>query len=810
MQKNSKKIVIFYSSIGNGHFAAAQAIRQEILQQDASARVLLQDIRAFMGSAWRKIDERLFWFVAKHLPESFDTLFRTMQARGSRVPSLSLLPNDYPEEKVLAFLQSQAPDAVISTHYGAAQVLGTLRERELLADVRIGWLHTDFFEGYFPRISKRIDRTFLGHVELEARWLAAGVPPEKVTTSGMPVCIPEKKPGAREETLLDLGLAADLPMLLLTGGKEGAGDFCAVVESVARECQRAVQIIVVCGANENLQTQLAALDGNLPPYMTLKTFGWLSHDEMLSLMSASDLLITKAGGMTPSEAFAIGTPTILLDVVSGHERENAAVFVRFGLAKLASAPGEVGGMAEAFLCNPRLSAAMLEAQRNFRESIHISRIAQFALDNSIVPLHLPADFGAENGAPVQDIGKALEGIAEADHASVELLLSYSTARSPQRIVRENPFGHLAIRIEDVVYSTNHLATPEADPNFLQHLSLADYLYGVLPPSTSQVHTNTYGMAYGRETLGLCVSGVSPGDIAAMVDEANRIEEQFQDGSLHWTRKGFNCADMVERMLEAGGYHMNAPLDWLGLPSMPLDTFERAQAVFEETSGLHLDLVAYRQVPGAQAAYQFSRFPLSIGRPLRSVARVLNTASQDRLEMTVNRQVTAYFGDPRLSIDQLLPRPSGKGRTVTEGPRLELALIADLRRLLSIYAKLPLAKLPLKEMERLAQLPAAHEIERLIDYSQEFARLAKERAEELHLYSHGKRLRALFDSLLVDYERLGSQNLQTQYLRAYLRQLQRFHVEVTRELSCLGVARSRRTAALSRSLRRYARRLGLHR
>jgi hypothetical protein len=120
MQKNSKKIVIFYSSIGNGHIVAAQAIQQEILRQDASARVLLQDIRLFMSPAWRKIDERLFWFIAKHLPESFDTLFLTMQARGSSVPSLSLLPNDYPEEKVLAFLESQAPDAILATHYGAA------------------------------------------------------------------------------------------------------------------------------------------------------------------------------------------------------------------------------------------------------------------------------------------------------------------------------------------------------------------------------------------------------------------------------------------------------------------------------------------------------------------------------------------------------------------------------------------------------------------------------------------------------------------------------------------------------------------
>jgi hypothetical protein len=124
-------------------------------------------------------------------------------------------------------------------------VLGTLRERELLAEIRIGWLHTDFFEGYFPRISKRIDLTFLGHPELETRWRAAGVPPEKVTTSGMPVQISEGELGTREDALRAFGLATDLPTILLTGGKEGTGDYCAVVESIARDCHRRGQIIAV-------------------------------------------------------------------------------------------------------------------------------------------------------------------------------------------------------------------------------------------------------------------------------------------------------------------------------------------------------------------------------------------------------------------------------------------------------------------------------------------------------------------------------------------------------------------------------------
>ncbi|HCG38717.1 MAG TPA: UDP-N-acetylglucosamine--LPS N-acetylglucosamine transferase, partial [Pseudomonas sp.] len=300
------KVVIFYSSIGYGHISAAQSIQDEIRRQSPATRVLMQDIRTFMHPVWRRVDERLYWFVANHLPECFESLFRTMQARGSRVASLSMLPNDYPEESVSAYLTAQRPDAVLASHYGAAQVLGTLREKGLLSDTRIGWLHTDFFEGYFPRISKRIDRTFLAHPELETRWLAAGVPADKVVTSGMPVRIPAASADARRATLQGLGLSADVPTLLLTGGKEGAGDYLGVVESIVRRCPGRLQIIAVCGTNTRQYEALADLRERLPDTVTLKPLGLLPRSEMASCMAATDILVTKAGGMTPAEAFALG------------------------------------------------------------------------------------------------------------------------------------------------------------------------------------------------------------------------------------------------------------------------------------------------------------------------------------------------------------------------------------------------------------------------------------------------------------------------------------------------------------------------
>lgn len=763
-----KTVVIFYSSIGYGHISAARAIQDEIQRESPDTRILLQDIRAFMHPVWRRVDERLYWFVAGHLPESFDHLFHSMQARGNQVAALSSLPNDYPEAKVLDYLTAQMPDAVLATHYGAAQVLGTLRQQGRLSGVRIGWLHTDFFEGYFPRISQRIDRTFLAHPELEARWLAAGVPADKLVTSGMPVQVVPAAPDQRERTLAGLGLAPDVPTLLLTGGKEGAGDYRAVIEGIVHDWPQAVQVIAVCGTNARQKAALAELQATLPGRVRLEVLGLVPRGDMGNFMRAADVLLTKAGGMTPAEAFVTGVPTVLLDVIAGHERENAALFVRQGLAELAATPGEAGVRVARLLSDAGRRAGMLQAQREFRERTDIASIARFALDDSFVPAQPLPDYGVEEGTPALGADAALAQLDAQAPAELELLLSYATSRTPQRVVLENPFGHLAIRIDSTVYSANYIAEPGVDHSLLQHLSLADYLYGTDRPSHSQVHTNTYGMAYGRETLGLRVRGVTPERRAAMVAEAQRIDDEFREGRLRWHRSEFNCADVVARILAAGAYACPTWIDRARLPRMPLDLFERLRARLETDASLDDELVAYRLLTGTRASYRFSRFPLSLGQPLRSMARALGNESGDPLEQAVTKQVTGYFGDRRLYVEDL--------RTADAASGLEQALLADLRRLLAVYARLPLGAI-----ERLRGLAAAQQFQRLVDRGLELARMATEHAEDEGANPPlALRLRTVLGQLVEDYGHVRPQRLEARHVRAYLARLQVFESALGRE------------------------------
>lgn len=673
-----RKILIFYSSIGNGHISAAETIRKKLLLRSPSDVVVLKDIRDFMNPAWEPVDEKLYWFVANNLPQSFDALFSSFTDSGSRALSLSRISGSYSVEAVGAFVEREAPDAIVSTHYGAAQLLGGLRERGQLTITPIGWVHTDYFESYFPRISQRIDRTFLAHPELAERWIEAGVAAEKVAVTGMPVDVPGLDRSELRRDLAALNLSSGVFTVMVMTGRNGVGDHQAMVESLTAELGAPLQIVVACGTNEAQRRRLAKLSARLPASVTLLPLGLVPHDRAVRLIGAADLLVTKPGGLTPSEAFCLGTPTVVLDVIGGHERHNADRFVRWNLAASAPDAASLGRTAAALVANGDRLAAMRAAQAGYGRRVDLDPIVDFALGGRALVAEPPYTFGRENGVAAAGIDAALRRMDSHAPADVELLLSYSTARTPQRIVLENPFGHIAIRIGGTVYSANHKAIRSTDPTLMQHIPLADYLYGIVPPSPSQLHTNTYGMAYGRETVALRIAGVAPDRMLAMQGEIAMIEREFASGRLAWDKRTSNCADLVTRILAAGGWGMDIASRPLGLPSMPLDVFEAADAALTRDPALSTAIVAYRQVSGTRADYRHCRFPLSLYQPVRSLSHVIRNDGEDTLEGRIGCQVTSLHGGEALFVETLAPPEAERAVAERAVRSIERAMVADIR------------------------------------------------------------------------------------------------------------------------------------
>jgi 1,2-diacylglycerol 3-beta-galactosyltransferase len=187
----------------------------------------------------------------------------------------------------------------------------------------------------FPKrfwIEPGIDRVVVGTDEAREQAVALGLPPERVSrVSGMmlhPRFYRAGGPEARERVRAERGLGAqDFAVTLLYGGK-GSPEMAPLAEQLLAS-DPAWRVIAICGDNPGLLARLAPLEASSGG--RLRSFGFT--DRVAELMAASDVLASKPGPGSLSEAFHQRVPVVV--VRNRHtipqERFNTAFVSRHGL-----------------------------------------------------------------------------------------------------------------------------------------------------------------------------------------------------------------------------------------------------------------------------------------------------------------------------------------------------------------------------------------------------------------------------------------------------------------------------------------------
>ncbi len=195
--------------------------------------------------------------------------------------------------------------------------------------------------------------------EARRRALACGLPAERILVTGLPVN-PRFVAAAHKDPLAArrrLGLDPDLPVVLLVGGAEGMGPFHRLCKTVATSGAQA-QLVMIAGRNERLRARLTAETWHLP--VQVKGFVHNMHE----WMRAADLLVTKAGPSTISEALVMGLPIVLSDALPGQEQPNVDYVVQAGAGVWAPTPRRAATAVRDLLSpgNPSLAQMAARAQ----------------------------------------------------------------------------------------------------------------------------------------------------------------------------------------------------------------------------------------------------------------------------------------------------------------------------------------------------------------------------------------------------------------------------------------------------------------
>jgi processive 1,2-diacylglycerol beta-glucosyltransferase len=184
------------------------------------------------------------------------------------------------------------------------------------------WIHPD------------IDLYLVSSDHVRDGLMAHGIPPERVLSTGIPVTVASGLPPNRHALRRQYGLDPTLPTILVMVGAynlmRGALDVCRSMVDLPRSAQ----LLFVCGKDAMLRQAVEQLAQRAS--MPVHVFGYVS--EIPALMAMSDLTVSKAGGVTTSEALAAQLPMVIVNPIPGQEEENSAFLQAVGAAIMAPSP----------------------------------------------------------------------------------------------------------------------------------------------------------------------------------------------------------------------------------------------------------------------------------------------------------------------------------------------------------------------------------------------------------------------------------------------------------------------------------------
>ena len=316
-----KKVLIFYASYGGGHLSAANAINEYIKNNYPNIETEIIDCMKYVNKHLEKLTTVAYKEMAKKAPWAWGTIYYTSQ--HGLVAELSSTSNKILARKLNTLLQEYMPDLIISTHPFASQMCSYLKKHNKI-NCKIASIMTDFAPHDQWLVGKKcIDYFFVAHNKMKEDLIKKKVPAEKIFATGIPLSNKFLLNFDRTEILKQFGLKENKKTILFFGGGEfglGKTKTLKVLSSLLNDFDN-IQIVAISGKNVKMKNKFQELADNSSMSEDIKIMEYTNN--VPELMSVSDLVVTKPGGLTTSESLASGLPIIVINPIPGQEFQNA-------------------------------------------------------------------------------------------------------------------------------------------------------------------------------------------------------------------------------------------------------------------------------------------------------------------------------------------------------------------------------------------------------------------------------------------------------------------------------------------------------
>lgn len=317
-----KKVLIFYASYGGGHLSAAKSI-QKYLEEHYSAEVKSEiiDCMKYINTTLDVVTTGAYREMAKKAPNLWGKVYSNSQS--GVLGHVSSRANKIMAIKLKKLICEKNPDLIISTHPFSSQMVSYLKKKGKV-NCKLATILTDFASHEQWLVGHEYTNFFfVSNDNMEKELCDYGVAKDKIHVTGIPMSDRFFEKFDRTSILKMFNLVPDKKVILFFGGGEfglGKERTVQILRSLILNAHD-YQIIAISGKNEKMKEAFESLVKELNVSSKVKILGFT--DKVPELMSISDLVVTKPGGLTTTESLASHLPIIIINPIPGQEEENA-------------------------------------------------------------------------------------------------------------------------------------------------------------------------------------------------------------------------------------------------------------------------------------------------------------------------------------------------------------------------------------------------------------------------------------------------------------------------------------------------------
>ena len=363
------KILILSCGTGGGHNSAALAVKEEL-----DRRNIENEFKEYLEIVNKRVKDYvngLYIRSTKRNGKVFKAAYKLGELyRKTKIKSPVYALNSFSKKKLYEYIKDNKFDYVVTTHLFAAQALTTVKKQFNIHFVAIAtdYVCIPFWEETNP------DYFIIPSEELKKGFLERGIKEEKLIPLGIPVSANFSLEYDKENVKEELNLSKDKKYILILTGSMGFGNTIDILERLEEKAENNISFIVSCGNNKKLLNILKEKNKNNTNILLLPFI-----KDIYRYMRASDVVLSKPGGLTSTEIATMNKPFIHTMPIPGCENYNANYFNEKNMSIKCNTVNEIVDNTYKLLYDENLKNEMIENQKKYIDKRACIKICDFII-----------------------------------------------------------------------------------------------------------------------------------------------------------------------------------------------------------------------------------------------------------------------------------------------------------------------------------------------------------------------------------------------------------------------------------------------